>query len=74
MREPYGAHEGHEWTYLVGTNWQGIKEWPNGGFYRTDGAKGSAILEALSRTADEWQYPPLPILDTTQREAVQHHD
>jgi three-Cys-motif partner protein len=52
VREPLGDR-GQQWTYLIGTNWTGIKEWAKAGFYRIDRPRGLDILLRISLTEAE---------------------
>ena len=64
VRDPRGKHQ---WTFLLGTNWQDFPYWERGGFYRVDGREGSRVLAKLSETSEEarqsrdFKRPHLPL-------------
>lgn len=45
IREPVGHQQ---WTFLLGTNFESIRDWKRGGFYRIDSAEGQVVLERLN--------------------------
>jgi len=45
VRLPYGQHQ---WTFLLGTNWDAFPEFTRQHFYRTDSPEGQSILRRLS--------------------------
>lgn len=50
IREPSARHQ---WTFLMGTNWDGFKEWRKQGFYRLETPEGAGIFNQLNLTAKE---------------------
>ena len=49
------AHDKHQWSLLVGTNWAEAPEWKKAGFYRMDTDKGKDIWQKLSKTKNQVQ-------------------
>lgn len=45
----------HQWTFLVGTNWENFPAWENRGFYSASHGIGKSILERLHYTASEYK-------------------
>jgi len=43
----------HQWTFLLGTNWDGFPEYRKEGFYRADTKDGKAIMNILATTQEE---------------------
>jgi three-Cys-motif partner protein len=50
IREPQGCHQ---WTFLIGTNWDSFPAFKNKGFYYIDSPEGQAILERANYTREE---------------------
>jgi three-Cys-motif partner protein len=50
VREPY--HQ-HQWSFIIGTQWDSFPKFENLGFFRTDSLKGKEILKKLSFTREE---------------------
>jgi hypothetical protein len=47
IREPHGTHQ---WTFVFGTNYEGIGEWQKEGFYKKGTPKGDEIWERITKT------------------------
>jgi len=43
----------HQWTFLLGTNWDSFPEFHNHGFFKADSPVGQQVLEQLDNTATE---------------------
>ena len=70
VQEPEGKHQ---WTFLLGTNFDKYKAWRKYGFHRVDSEDGKAVFERLSLTKDERKtlyQPELVQLTATAREFV----
>lgn len=50
VREPYTKFQ---WTFLLGTNWDGFPQFKRLGFYRADELDGAAIMRRLAYTQSE---------------------
>lgn len=50
VREPRGRHQ---WTFLLGTNWEDFPAWGKRGFYRIGSERGQRVLKRLDSSADE---------------------
>jgi hypothetical protein len=50
VREPMARQQ---WTFLLGTNWKGLKDWRTQGLCRTDTPMGQRLLNELSYTRKE---------------------
>jgi len=50
VREPYGPHQ---WTFLIGTNWDAFPEFRDLGFHRIDSPEGQEIFHRLNYTRKE---------------------
>ena len=47
IRDPSSAHQ---WTFLLGTNWTGIKDWKKKGFYRLETEEGHRAFHRMDLT------------------------
>ncbi len=53
-----------QWTFLLGTNYESMKEWRKEHLYRIDTYEGQSILDRLAKTANERQNDgQLPLFD-----------
>lgn len=55
-------HRKNQWVFLLGTNWGQFPQWEKRKFYSVTDVRGTAILDRLNLTADEWvtkHQPPL---------------
>ena len=50
VKEPTGKHQ---WTFLLGTNWDAFPTWKKEGFYRTNTPRGQDILNRVAFTKRE---------------------
>jgi len=50
IREPKGCHQ---WTFLLGTNWDSFPSFKNKGFYRIDSLEGQVIFDRANLTKEE---------------------
>lgn len=50
IRRPYGAWQ---WTFVLWTNWEGMPQWEQHGFYRINSPAGQRILDTLNLTRRE---------------------
>lgn len=58
--------DGWQWTFLLGLNWDGLKDWKSQGFHYAHSKQGKEIVEKLNYTRQEIQemiQPPLFDLD-----------
>lgn len=61
IRAPRGAWQ---FTFILWSDWGGLPEWNQRGFYRLDSERGQQILDQLNLTAREWKEKantPLPL-------------
>lgn len=47
------AHAKHQWTFLLGTNWDYMPRFKKLGFHRADSLEGAAILEILNNVRSD---------------------
>lgn len=45
IREPVGKHQ---WSFVIGTNWERFPIWSKAGFHTQDSQRGTALLDELS--------------------------
>lgn len=50
VREPYGRNQ---WTFLIGSNWDGFPTWEKRGFHRIESEHGEALIWKLTHTNGE---------------------
>ncbi len=50
VREPYGPHQ---WSFLIGTNWDAFPKFEHLGFYKVESVRGQEIFDRLNFTAEE---------------------
>lgn len=62
IRKPSGRHQ---WTFLMGSTWDGLPEYKSRGFYRVNSPEGQAILYDLTYSKKELPDDDLPLFCPT---------